>query len=251
MTIEFNWKLKVPGVAVPLSLASYRCPSPCAFSLLSIGSLYLGVINGSSLHKETIFTNNSEFIILQNTLLLFYIIQLTWLRKLVRLLILAYYNSRCRNTFDTMHSLACWLENWGHNGRNKVTLFLVSVETWHVWSTWRISAKWVPGSLSPGVKRPGREVDHSPPTSAEVKKVWIYTSAAPYAFMAWCLISRAQEQLYLYTVEFLGLGISPLQGLCLHTQQHRYRINAHRHLCLEWDSSPRYQRSSARRQFMP
>jgi hypothetical protein len=27
-----------------------------------------------------------------------------------------------------------------------------------------------PGALSPGVKRPGREVDHSPPTSAEVKK---------------------------------------------------------------------------------
>jgi hypothetical protein len=28
----------------------------------------------------------------------------------------------------------------------------------------------------PGVKRPGREADHSPPTSAEVKKMWIYTS---------------------------------------------------------------------------
>jgi hypothetical protein len=36
--------------------------------------------------------------------------------------------------------------------------------------------QWVPGSLSPGVKRKGREVDHSPPSSAEVKKMWIYTS---------------------------------------------------------------------------
>jgi hypothetical protein len=35
---------------------------------------------------------------------------------------------------------------------------------------------WVPGALSPGVKRPGREVDHSPPTSAEVKKMRIYIS---------------------------------------------------------------------------
>jgi len=26
------------------------------------------------------------------------------------------------------------------------------------------------------VKRPGREVDHSPPSSAEVKKAWSYTS---------------------------------------------------------------------------
>jgi hypothetical protein len=30
--------------------------------------------------------------------------------------------------------------------------------------------------FSAGVKRPGREVNHSPPTSAEVKKMWIYTS---------------------------------------------------------------------------
>jgi hypothetical protein len=40
------------------------------------------------------------------------------------------------------------------------------------------------GALSPGVKRPGREADHSPPASAEVKKTWIYTSAPPYAVMA-------------------------------------------------------------------
>jgi hypothetical protein len=30
--------------------------------------------------------------------------------------------------------------------------------------------QWVPGSLSLGVKRPGREADHSPPSSAEVKE---------------------------------------------------------------------------------
>jgi hypothetical protein len=35
-----------------------------------------------------------------------------------------------------------------------------------------------------GVKRPGHEADHLPPTSAEVKKMWIYTSTPPYAFMA-------------------------------------------------------------------
>jgi hypothetical protein len=44
--------------------------------------------------------------------------------------------------------------------------------------------QWVPGALSPGVKRPGCEADHSAPTSAEVKKMWIYTSTPPYAFMA-------------------------------------------------------------------
>jgi hypothetical protein len=30
------------------------------------------------------------------------------------------------------------------------------------------------GTLSPGVKRLGREADHSPPASAEVQKMWIY-----------------------------------------------------------------------------
>jgi hypothetical protein len=31
--------------------------------------------------------------------------------------------------------------------------------------------QWVPGALSPGVERPGRQADHSPPASAEVKKM--------------------------------------------------------------------------------
>jgi hypothetical protein len=34
-----------------------------------------------------------------------------------------------------------------------------------------VHATWVPGALSPGVKRPEREVYHSPPTSAEIKKI--------------------------------------------------------------------------------
>jgi hypothetical protein len=40
-----------------------------------------------------------------------------------------------------------------------------------------------PDFYSPGVKRLGREADHSPPTSAEVKKTWIYTSIPSYVFM--------------------------------------------------------------------
>jgi hypothetical protein len=37
----------------------------------------------------------------------------------------------------------------------------------------------VPGALSPAVKQPGREADHSPPASAEVKKMCVYTSTPP------------------------------------------------------------------------
>jgi hypothetical protein len=35
--------------------------------------------------------------------------------------------------------------------------------------------QWVPGDLSLGVKLLGRETDHSPPSSAEVKNAWSYT----------------------------------------------------------------------------
>jgi hypothetical protein len=36
--------------------------------------------------------------------------------------------------------------------------------------------QWIPGALSLGVKRPRREADHLPPSSAEVKNARSYTS---------------------------------------------------------------------------
>jgi hypothetical protein len=39
--------------------------------------------------------------------------------------------------------------------------------------------QWVPGALSLGVKRSGREADHPSLSSAEVKNVWSYTSIPP------------------------------------------------------------------------
>jgi hypothetical protein len=43
------------------------------------------------------------------------------------------------------------------------------------------------------------------------------------------------------SVGLLERVISPSQGRCLHTGQHKHRINADRHQCLEWDSTPRSQ----------
>jgi hypothetical protein len=48
--------------------------------------------------------------------------------------------------------------------------------------------QWVPGTLSPGVKRPGPETDHSRPSSPEVKNAWNYTSTPQYVPMTWCLV---------------------------------------------------------------
>jgi hypothetical protein len=47
----------------------------------------------------------------------------------------------------------------------------------------QLPTQWIPGTLSPRIKRPGRETDDLPPNSAIVKKTWIYTSTPPYAFM--------------------------------------------------------------------
>jgi hypothetical protein len=38
----------------------------------------------------------------------------------------------------------------------------------------------------PGEKRPGREADQSPPSSAMVKNAWDYTSTPQYLFMGLC-----------------------------------------------------------------
>ena len=43
---------------------------------------------------------------------------------------------------------------------------------------------WVPGALSPGVKRLGCEAYHTSLSSAEVKNEWNLTVLPPYALMA-------------------------------------------------------------------
>jgi hypothetical protein len=57
------------------------------------------------------------------------------------------------------------------------------------------------GIISPGVKRPELEADHSPPTSAEVKKIWIYAPTPPYAVMTWCLVKHRD---FIFYLSFLG-----------------------------------------------
>jgi hypothetical protein len=39
--------------------------------------------------------------------------------------------------------------------------------------------QWIAGTVSLGVKRTGREADHSPPSSDEVKNAWSYTCTLP------------------------------------------------------------------------
>jgi hypothetical protein len=59
--------------------------------------------------------------------------------------------------------------------------------------------QWLSGGVSLGVKRPGCEADHSPPSSDEVKKAWRYTSTHLMCLNSVVLsLKKAQGQLYLY-----------------------------------------------------
>jgi hypothetical protein len=63
-------------------------------------------------------------------------------------------------------------------------IFLLSTLSRPVLGSTQPPIQWVPGALSPGIKQPGLEADHSPPTIAEIKNMWICTSTPPYVFMA-------------------------------------------------------------------
>jgi hypothetical protein len=90
----------------------------------------------------------------------------------------------------------------------------------------QLPIRWVLGNISLRVMRPGREADHSPPSSGKIKNVWSYTSTPPYVFIAWCLINQrirvqgvllSQDTLllYLHLRDWKGIGsFLGSKGLC-------------------------------------
>jgi hypothetical protein len=98
------------------------------------------------------------------------------------------------NSWVAEQVLACQ-ETRFHGTRGKIFVFCTSPRP--ALGPTQPPVQWVPGALSSRVNLPGREADHSPPTSAEVKNTWIYTSTPSRVFMAWRLISWAQGQLLL------------------------------------------------------
>jgi hypothetical protein len=64
----------------------------------------------------------------------------------------------------------CTIGVVGFDSRQGLGIFLFSTASRTVLVPNQPPIQWVPGVLSLEVKRPGREADHSPPSSAEVKK---------------------------------------------------------------------------------
>jgi hypothetical protein len=81
-------------------------------------------------------------------------------------------------------SVQRWATGWtigvlGFDSRRGLGIFLFTTASRTALGPTQPPIEWVPGALSLGVKRPGREADHSPPSSAEVKNSWSYTSTPP------------------------------------------------------------------------
>jgi hypothetical protein len=81
-----------------------------------------------------------------------------------------------------------WLRAGRPRGRRsspgRVKNFLFSTSSRPDLGPTQLPIQWVPRALSPGVKRPGSEANHPLRTSAEIKKMWIYTSTPAYSFLA-------------------------------------------------------------------
>jgi hypothetical protein len=87
----------------------------------------------------------------------------------------------------------------GFDSRRGLEIFLFSTASRTALGPTQPPLQWVAGALSLGVKRPGRETDHSPPSTAEVKNAWSYTSAPQYVFMAWCLVKHRGNFTFTFT----------------------------------------------------
>jgi hypothetical protein len=100
--------------------------------------------------------------------------------------------------------------------------------------------QWVPGALSLGVKRPGREADHYPPSSSEIKEwpeLYLHSTNTP---SWWCAWLKAQGHLYLYLYLYLYI-----HHVC-HVCQGQWRQYASKCACVYdiWNVKNKIQDSS-------
>jgi hypothetical protein len=137
-------------------------------------------------------------------------------RKEFRRVFLQMYNKFCNTTFCILWMLQLGFSHWQKNvlgeclstGCRTEYLNLRRSNLWeagevcimrrftgaHPASSYAIRRR---DFFSLGIKRPGREADHSPPSSTEDNNAWSYSSVPQYVFMAWCLFKHRENFLLL------------------------------------------------------
>jgi hypothetical protein len=96
----------------------------------------------------------------------------------------------------------CTIGVLGFNSRRGLGIFLFTASRTALGPT-QPPIQWVAGALSLGVKRPGREANHSPHLVPRSRKRGTIPPLPQYAFMVWCLVKhRDNFTFYLYTYMF-------------------------------------------------
>jgi hypothetical protein len=106
----------------------------------------------------------------------------------------------CRGSHHVTLKMKAARSFLGFDSRQVLGIFLFTTASRTALGPTRPPIQWVRRVLSLGVKRQGREGDHSPPSSTEVKNAWSYTSTPPYVFMAWCFVKHRDN----FTFTFYG-----------------------------------------------
>jgi hypothetical protein len=100
----------------------------------------------------------------------------------------------------------CWTIGvlWLHLRRG-MGIFLFTTASRTALGPTQPPVQWVPGALSLEVTRPGREADHSPPSSAEVKEcvdLYFHSPNTP-SWRGAQFKKKSQGQLYLYLLQVI------------------------------------------------
>jgi hypothetical protein len=106
----------------------------------------------------------------------------SWLSQKKRLLLLHFLMTTvsCRSWHSSVGILLGYgLMIGGFESQQGLGIFLSTTASRSALGPIQPPTQWVLGALSLGEKRPGRETDHSNPSSAEVKNAWSYTSTLP------------------------------------------------------------------------
>jgi hypothetical protein len=82
------------------------------------------------------------------------------------------------------------LDDWGSIPGRWWVFFHFATATRPALGPIHLPIQWVTGALSSAVKRPVRETEHSPPSGAEVKNSWNYTTTPPIRFHDVVLIKQ-------------------------------------------------------------
>jgi hypothetical protein len=112
----------------------------------------------------------------------------------------------------------------GFDYRQGLGIFLFTTASRTALGPTQSPIQWVTGALSLGVKLPGREADHSPPSSAEVKKcveLYIHPPNTP-SWRGAQLKHRENFTFYLYSVAgkaphltAFWYSLAPVQFICI------------------------------------